>query len=105
MRKREFTIAMPTGPQRGLHERERGKGVDAVEEGREDDGAENAGEKINDACAARSRFAPMAETSTGTAAPMPMPMIIGKAVAKEIVPVTESACKIPTEAELDCKRR
>ena len=50
-----------------------------------------------------SRFAPMAETSTGTAAPMPMPMIIGKAVANEIVPVTESACKIPTEAELDCK--
>ena len=50
-----------------------------------------------------SRFAPMAETSTGTAAPMPMPMIIGNAVANETVPVTESACKIPTEAEFDCK--
>ena len=43
----------------------------------------------------------MAESSTGTAAPMPMPMIMGKAVAKVMVPVTERACRIPTEAELD----
>lgn len=63
---------MPTGPS-AVSEQERGKGVDAVEERREDDGAENAGEKINERGAPPSRFAPMAETSTGTAAPMPMP--------------------------------
>lgn len=43
----------------------------------------------------------MADRNTGTAAPMPMPMITGNAVAKVMVPVTDRAWRIPTEAELD----
>ncbi len=48
-------------------------------------------------------FVPIEESSTGQEAPTPIPIVIGSAVAKLIVPVTESACKIPTEADALCK--
>ena len=47
-------------------------------------------------------FAPSADSSTGTAAPMAMPITIGSATPKEIAPVTESACRMPIAAEALC---
>ena len=44
-------------------------------------------------------LAPMAESSTGTQAPMPLPMIMKRAMRLPMAPVAESACKIPTDAE------
>ena len=41
----------------------------------------------------------MEERSTGHAAPTPIPIVIGSAAAKLILPVTDNACKIPTEAD------
>ena len=44
-------------------------------------------------------LAPRADRSTGTEAPMAIPIIIGSAISKVITPVEERACRIPTEAE------
>ena len=41
----------------------------------------------------------MEESRTGQAAPTPIPMVIGRAAAKVIEPVIDSACRIPTEAD------
>ena len=49
------------------------------------------------------RLAPRADSSTGTAAPMAMPMTMGRATSKVTAPVMASACKIPTAAEALCK--
>ena len=48
-------------------------------------------------------FVPIAESKTGQAAPTPIPSVIGKAAAKLIEPVIESACKIPTDADALCR--
>ena len=44
----------------------------------------------------------MADSITGTDAPILMPSISGKAAPKSIAPVTDSACTMPTAAEADC---
>ncbi len=44
-------------------------------------------------------LAPSADSSTGTAAPMAMPMMMGRAISKVMAPVTASAWRIPTAAE------
>ncbi len=44
----------------------------------------------------------MDDSSTGQAAPTPIPSVIGKADANVIAPVTESACRIPIEADALC---
>ena len=49
-----------------------------------------------------STFAPTADKSTGSAAPMAMPMMMGRAMEKSITPVEASACKMPTAAEALC---
>ena len=49
-----------------------------------------------------STEAPMAESRTGMAAPMAMPMMIGSAMEKSMMPVEASACRMPTAAEADC---
>ena len=51
-------------------------------------------------------LAPSEDSSTGTAAPMAMPSVMGKATENVIVPVA-SACKMPTaaEAQVFCKCR
>ena len=46
--------------------------------------------------------APRAESRTGTAAPMLMPRMRGKASTKRMAPVTDRACRIPTAAEALC---
>ena len=47
-----------------------------------------------------SRLMPMLASTMGVILPMLIPMIIGAATAKEIVPVAAaSVCRIPTEAE------
>ena len=43
-------------------------------------------------------LAPRADSSTGTAAPMAMPMMMGRAISKVMAPVTASAWRIPTAA-------
>ena len=48
-------------------------------------------------------FVPIADIKTGHAAPTPIPITIGSATAKLIPPVTDSACKIPTDADALCK--
>ena len=48
-------------------------------------------------------LAPSEDSSTGTAAPMAMPSVMGKATENVIVPVMASACKMPTAAEALCK--
>ena len=50
-----------------------------------------------------SALAPIADSSTGTAAPMAMPMMMGNATSKLTAPVMASACKMPTAAEALCK--
>ena len=47
-------------------------------------------------------FAPTADRSTGIAAPMAMPMMMGRAMEKSITPVDASACRIPTAADALC---
>ena len=44
----------------------------------------------------------MADSSTGMAAPMAMPMMMGSAIEKSMMPVDASACKMPTAADADC---
>lgn len=48
-------------------------------------------------------FVPMQEMSAVTHVPMFCPITIGTALAKGTVPVSDSACKSPTEAEELCK--
>ena len=43
-------------------------------------------------------LAPRADSSTGTAAPMAMPMTMGRAISKVMAPVTASAWRMPTAA-------
>ena len=50
-----------------------------------------------------SALAPIADSSTGTAAPMAIPIIIGNATSKLTAPVMASACKMPTAADALCK--
>ena len=50
-----------------------------------------------------SALAPIADSSTGTAAPMAMPMMMGNATSKLTAPVIASACKMPTAAEALCR--
>ena len=47
-------------------------------------------------------MAPSADSSTGTAAPMAIPMMMGNAISKVMAPVMDRACKIPTAAEALC---
>ena len=47
-------------------------------------------------------LAPSAESSTGTAAPMAIPMMMGSAIWNVMAPVPESTCKIPTAALALC---
>jgi len=44
-------------------------------------------------------FVPIEERSTGQAAPTPIPIVIGSAAAKLMLPVMDNACRIPTDAE------
>ena len=44
----------------------------------------------------------MEDSSTGQAAPTPIPSVIGNADANVIAPVTDNACKIPMEADALC---
>ena len=48
-------------------------------------------------------MAPSADSSTGTAAPMAIPMMMGNAISKVMAPVMDSACRIPTAAEALCR--
>ena len=48
-------------------------------------------------------FVPIEDSRTGHAAPTPMPSVIGNADANVIAPVTESACRIPIEADALCR--
>ena len=48
-------------------------------------------------------LAPRALSSTGTAAPMAIPMMMGNATSKVTAPVMASACRIPTAAEALCR--
>ena len=47
-------------------------------------------------------LAPRADSSTGTAAPMAMPMVMGRAISKVMAPVPASTCRIPTAALALC---
>ena len=47
-------------------------------------------------------LAPMALSSTGTQAPMPLPMIMKRAMRLPMAPVALRACRMPTEAEQLC---
>ena len=53
----------------------------------------------NSATRRPSDFAPIADSSTGAADPIPIPRIIGQATAKLIAPVMLSAWRIPIAAE------
>ena len=48
-------------------------------------------------------FVPMEDRSTGQAAPTPIPIVTGRAVAKLTAPVTDNACRMPTDADALCK--
>ena len=48
-------------------------------------------------------LAPREDSSTGTAAPMAMPSVMGKATENVIVPVMASACRMPTAADALCR--
>ena len=60
---------------------------------------------FTDVCAAATRFAfllpPRQDISAVMQVPMFCPMIIGKAVDHVTAPVSENACKMPTDADDD----
>ena len=49
------------------------------------------------------RLAPKADSSTGTAAPMATPIMMGKAISKVMAPVMDRAWRMPTAAEALCR--